>query len=60
VGRFEEFEILDNKRKAVATRFLVGDRVVVSPDFFWARDAIGTYFQSPPEVTAPSGPAGED
>ena len=38
------------------TKFLAGSRVVVSPDFFWAKGATGTISTPPPEVTAISGP----
>jgi hypothetical protein len=40
----------------MATRFSLGDRVMVSPDFFWAKYATGTISTPPPEVTALSGP----
>jgi hypothetical protein len=40
----------------VTARFSVGDRVLISPDFFWARGATGTISIPPPEVTAISGP----
>ena len=40
----------------MATKFSVGDRVIVSPDFFWAKDATGTIANPPLEVTALSGP----
>ena len=36
-------------------RFVVGDRVVVSPDFHWAQGAAGTIGEPPAEVTAISG-----
>ena len=39
----------------MTTKFSVGDRVIVSPDFFWAKDATGTISNPPPEVTAISG-----
>ena len=38
------------------TKFSDGARVVVSPDFFWAKQARGTISSPPPEVTALSGP----
>jgi uncharacterized membrane protein len=40
----------------MSTRFLAGCRVMVSPDFFWAKGAIGTISSPPREVTALSGP----
>lgn len=36
--------------------FAVGDRVIVSKDFFWAAGAVGTIAKAPPEVTMLSGP----
>jgi hypothetical protein len=39
----------------MATKFSVGDRVLISPDFFWAKGATGTIACPPPEVTALSG-----
>jgi hypothetical protein len=39
----------------VRMKFSVGDRVIVSSDFFWAKDATGTVSNPPPEVTAISG-----
>ena len=43
-------------KKTVSTIFSNGARVIVSPDFFWARHATGTISSPPPEVTALSGP----
>jgi hypothetical protein len=37
-------------------KFTDGSRVIVSPNFFWAKDAIGTISRPPLEVTALSGP----
>jgi hypothetical protein len=37
-----------------------GDRVYVSPDFFWAKAAIGTISQPPPQVIKLSGPWDND
>jgi hypothetical protein len=31
--------------------FAAGDRVFISPDFFWAKGATGTISNSPPELT---------
>jgi hypothetical protein len=36
--------------------FSVGDRVIISPNFYWAKGAAGTISTPPPEVTALSGP----
>lgn len=36
-------------------RFAAGDRVRVSPDFFWARSATGTISSPPDQVVAISG-----
>ena len=36
--------------------FSIGDRVFISPDFFWAKGATGTISAPPPQVTALSGP----
>jgi hypothetical protein len=36
--------------------FAAGDRVFISPDFFWAKGATGTISAPPPEVTQLSGP----
>ena len=38
------------------TKFVEGDRVVVSGDFFWATGATGTVARAPSEVTSLSGP----
>lgn len=38
------------------TKFSAGDRVFISPDFYWAKGATGTISGPPPEVTALSGP----
>jgi len=35
--------------------FSIGDRVFISPEFFWAKGAIGTIAEPPPQVTALSG-----
>lgn len=37
-------------------KFVADDRVRVSPDFFWARGAVGTISEPPSEVVALSGP----
>lgn len=39
----------------MTTRFSVGDRVHISPDFFWAKGATGTISNPPPQVTSQSG-----
>jgi hypothetical protein len=36
--------------------FSIGDRVFISPDFFWAKGATGTISAPPPQVTVLSGP----
>jgi hypothetical protein len=36
--------------------FSVGDRIFVSPNFFWAKGATGIISTPPPEVTELSGP----
>jgi hypothetical protein len=36
--------------------FSVGDRVVIAADFYWAKGALGTVSEPPPEVIAISGP----
>jgi hypothetical protein len=40
----------------VPTKFVPGDRVLISPDFYWAKGATGTIAMPPEEVTALSGP----
>jgi hypothetical protein len=40
--------------------FSVGDRVLISPEFFWAKGAAGTISTPPPEVTTLSGPWDDD
>jgi hypothetical protein len=40
----------------VITRFVPGDRVLISPEFYWAKGATGTISSPPAEVTALSGP----
>jgi hypothetical protein len=37
-------------------KFSVGDRIFISPNFFWAKGAAGTISTPPPEVTTVSGP----
>jgi len=37
-------------------KFAPGDRVLVSPEFFWAKGAVGTISRPPPEVVSLSGP----
>lgn len=37
-------------------RFKVGDRVRISADFFWAKNALATISVPPPEVVVISGP----
>lgn len=44
------------KENPVSTKFSDGARVVVSPDFFWARHARRAISSPPSEVTALSGP----
>lgn len=41
-------------------KFKPGDRVVISPAFFWARSATGMVARPPLEVTALSGPWDDD
>ena len=38
------------------SKFLDGDRVLISGEFYWAKGAAGTISQPPPEVVALSGP----
>ena len=40
----------------MSKKFSLGDRVLVSDDFFWAKGATGTISNPPPEVIAISGP----
>jgi hypothetical protein len=40
----------------VTTKFLAGDRIAVSSDFFWAKNATGIVSEPPPEVASLSGP----
>jgi hypothetical protein len=40
----------------MSARFSVGDRVVVSRDFYWAKGATGTIAAPPQEVVSLSGP----
>ena len=40
----------------MAIGFSVGDRIIVSSDFFWAKGATGTISNPPSEVTTLSGP----
>ena len=37
------------------SKFAVNDRIRVSPDFFWAKGALGTVSKPPAEVVAISG-----
>src|ERR1700757_2204102 len=46
----------ERRELIVAKRFSVGNRVLISPDFFWAKGATGTISEPPPEVTFVSGP----
>jgi hypothetical protein len=41
-------------------QFVVGDKVRVSEDFFWAKGATGTISTPPTEITVLSGPWGSD
>src|SRR5262249_62051605 len=43
-------------KKIVSAIFSNGARVIVSPDFVWARHATGTISSPPQEVTVLSGP----
>lgn len=38
------------------TKFSANDRVSISSDFYWAKGAMGTVAEPPPEVLALSGP----
>jgi hypothetical protein len=40
----------------MSRRFLPGDRISISRDFYWAKGATGTISEPPPEVIALSGP----
>ncbi len=40
--------------------FSAGDRVLISPEFFWAKGATGTISTPPPEVMTLSGPWDDD
>lgn len=40
----------------MSTKFSAGDRIVVLPDFFWAKNATGTISSPPPEVVSLSDP----
>ncbi len=40
--------------------FRAGDRVLISPDFFWAKGATGTVSAPPSEVATLSGPWDND
>jgi hypothetical protein len=40
----------------MATRFIEGDRVIVSQEFFWAKGATGTVSRPPEAVTTIGGP----
>ncbi len=40
----------------MATQFLAGDRVVISSDYHWAKNATGTVGAPPSQVVALSGP----
>ena len=40
----------------VVTKFVVGDRICISPDFFWAKGATGTVSKPPEQVIKISGP----
>lgn len=41
-------------------KFKPGDRVIISPNFFWAKGATGTISHPPPEVITISGPWDEN
>jgi hypothetical protein len=41
-------------------KFKPGDRVLISPNFFWAKCAMGTISHPPPEVITLSGPWDEN
>jgi hypothetical protein len=45
---------------SVMATFSVGDRVLISPEFFWAKGATGTISTPPSEVTTLSGPWRDD
>jgi len=38
------------------TKFAAGDRIYISPDFYWAKGATGTISEPPAEVLELSGP----
>ena len=40
----------------MTTKYRQGDRVIISPEIFWAKGATGTISQRPAEVTTISGP----
>jgi hypothetical protein len=40
----------------MAPKFSIGDRILISQDFFWAKGALGTISTPPPEITTISGP----
>jgi hypothetical protein len=44
----------------MTTKFTLGDRVRVSSEFFWAKDATGRIAKPPAEVTQLSGPWDND
>jgi hypothetical protein len=50
----------DYEQGSVMATFSVGDRVLISPEFFWAKRAAGTISTPPPEVTTLSGPWDDD
>jgi hypothetical protein len=41
---------------AMATKFLAGDRIIVSPHYHWAKNVTGTVGAPPSQVVALSGP----
>jgi hypothetical protein len=44
----------------MTTRFSIGDRVYISPSFFWAKGATGRVSQPPDQVITLSGPWDND